>query len=332
MKRAWMPSLLNDKVLQSDMRRGSDWFAGVGTSFDPAAEDRRKRAVAFCGEQVPRGSSTRNGQPLELLYYAFRSESLRPLMKKAFHSSAGAAHGDTPNASLKKDGHLPIRPSKNTRSHRNVIPSRETSPSQAHWNWLAGMMALAITVSPILLGGCGESPQKSTEQTQVKPAEPAVPADVQAGAERLLGSEVQILVFGDLAKNGKVQFLAANVVPKTPKNNLPGTIVTRAVIAEKNGESWTEVFRCDEHLKNANGFLGMTPIDPVTGWRLQYEQDPEKGLALYLTPVKGLEDRHVLPIGVKWNPATKRYQSLDRSYEHFLPEAPTLTNSRSHLR
>src|SRR5256886_13649428 len=40
------------------------------------------------------------------------------------------------------------------------------------------------------------------------------------------------LVFGDLAKNGKQEFLAANVVPKTPTNNLPGTIVTRVVVAE----------------------------------------------------------------------------------------------------
>ena len=179
---------------------------------------------------------------------------------------------------------------------------------------------------------CGESPQQPAKQAESKPAEPAIPADVQAGAEALLGSEAQVLLYGDLAKNGKEQLLAANVVPKTPKESIPGTIVTRAVIAEKDGDKWTELLRCDEHLKNAKGYLGLTPIEPVAGWRVQYEQDPEKGLALYLTPVKGMEDRHVLPIGVRWNPATKRYQSLDRSYEHFLLEAPTLGNTRSYLR
>ena len=31
-----------------------------------------------------------------------------------------------------------------------------------------------------------------------------------------------------------------------------------------------------------------------------------------------------LPIGVRWNPQTKRYQSLDRTYEHFLLEQPMM--------
>jgi len=141
-----------------------------------------------------------------------------------------------------------------------------------------------------------------------------------------------VLLFGDLAKNGKQQFLAANVVPKTPKNNLPGTIVTRAVVAENENGQWSEILRCDEHLKNQKGFLPGTPIGGVTGWRLAFEQDPEKGLALYFTPLKGAVDTHTLPIGVRWNPDTKRYQSLDRSYEHFLNEASALSTARSSLR
>jgi hypothetical protein len=76
----------------------------------------------------------------------------------------------------------------------------------------------------------------------------------------------------------------------------------------------------------------MTPIEPVSGWRLQFEQDANKGLTLYLTPVKGMDDRHVLPIGVRWNEKTKRYQSLDRTYEQFLMESPTLSNTRSQLK
>ena len=141
-----------------------------------------------------------------------------------------------------------------------------------------------------------------------------------------------MLAFGDLAKNGKVQILAANVVPKTPTNNLPGSIITRAVVAEKGGEKWAEVLRCDEHLKNQKGFLGLTPLTPITGWRVQFEQSADKGLQLYFTPLKGATDAHVLPIGVWWNPATKRYQSLDRTYEHFLLESPSLRDARSTLR
>jgi hypothetical protein len=39
-----------------------------------------------------------------------------------------------------------------------------------------------------------------------------------------------------------------------------------------------------------------------------------------------------LPIGIGWNPATKRYQSLDLTYEHFLMEKPSLDTPRSVLR
>jgi hypothetical protein len=184
-----------------------------------------------------------------------------------------------------------------------------------------------------LLTGCGtSSAPKPEEPVAAKPAEPAVPDDVRSAADSMLGSEAQVLVFGDLAKSGKQQVLAANIVPKTPKDNITGTIVTRAVIAENDGGQWQEVFRCDEHLKNAKGYLGMTPIEPVSGWRLQFEQDPTKGLTLYLTPVKGTEDTHVLPIGVRWNPKTKRYQSLDRTYEQFLSESPSLSTARSRLK
>jgi hypothetical protein len=190
-----------------------------------------------------------------------------------------------------------------------------------------GVLSLAI-----FLGGCGSDAPNPATQAQTKPAEPAVPEEIQSAAKSLLGSESQVLAFGDLAKNGKQEFLAANVVPKTPTNNLPGTIVTRVVVAENTDGKWAEVLRCDEHLKNEKGFLGLTPLTPVTGWRLQFEQSEIKGLELYFTPLKGTTDSHVLPIGVRFNPATKRYQSLDRTYEHFLLESPSLQDARSTLR
>jgi len=192
--------------------------------------------------------------------------------------------------------------------------------------------SLSLLSLAIFLGGCGADASKPAPQAETKPAEPAIPEDIQLAAKALLGSESQVLAFGDLAKNGKQEFLAADVVPKTPTNNLPGTIVTRVVVAENTDGKWAEVLRCDEHLKNQKGFMGLTPLVPVTGWRLQYEQDDEKGLQLYFTPLKGAIDTHVLPIGVRWNPATKRYQSLDRTYEHFLLESPSMQDARSTLR
>ncbi len=192
--------------------------------------------------------------------------------------------------------------------------------------------SLGLLTLSIFLGSCSADAPKPATQAETKPAAPPVPEDIQLAATSLLGSESQVLAFGDLAKNGKQEFLAANVVPKTPKNNLPGTIVTRVVVAEGNDGKWEEVLRCDEHLKNQKGYLGLTPLAPIAGWRLQYEQSEIKGLELYFTPLKGTTDSHVLPIGVRWNSQTKRYQSLDRTYEHFLLESPSIQDARSVLR
>ena len=198
---------------------------------------------------------------------------------------------------------------------------------------LLGMAASSLALASLLLAGCGDDPApKPVAEEPAKPAAPAVPEDMQAAAQNLLGKETQVLVFGDLAKTGKQQFLAANVVPKTPKNDIPGTIVTRAVVAEETDGKWSELLRCDEYLKNAKGYLALTPLAAVAGWKVQYDQDPVKGIQLYFTPIKSGVDKHVLPIGIAWNPATKRYQSLDMTYEHFLMEKASLDTARSVLR
>lgn len=191
------------------------------------------------------------------------------------------------------------------------------------------VLSLVSLVAISLLIACGSEPPKSTEN---KPATPAVPQEVQDAANVLLGTETEVLLFGDLALNGKQQFLAANVVPNTPKSTVAGTVVRRAVIAENDDGKWSELMRADEYLKNAKGYLGLTPLQPVSGWKLQYESSAEKGMALYFTPLRTGSNERTLPIAVRWNPATKRYQSMDLTYEHFLNEAPTLESPRSMLR
>jgi hypothetical protein len=185
----------------------------------------------------------------------------------------------------------------------------------------------------LLVSGCENQPAPKPAEPAgaAKPAEPAIPEEIQAAAEGSLGSETTVLAYGDLAKTGTQQILIANVLPKTPKDNITGTIVSRAAIVEKQGNNWVQIFLCDEHLKNSKGYLGMTPIEPVSGWRIQHEQDPAKGLTVYFTPVTGISDSHVLPIAVQWNPKTKRYQSMDRSYQQFLLESPALSKVRTRL-
>jgi len=212
-------------------------------------------------------------------------------------------------------------------------PCRLDARASTRSRFFVGIAVASFTLVALLLTGCGDEPApKPAAEEPAKPAEPAVPEDMQAAALNLLGKETQVLVFGDLAKTGKQQFLAANVVPKTPKNDIPGTIVTRAVIAEETDGKWSELLRCDEYLKNAKGYLALTPLAAVSGWKVQWDQDPVKGIQLYFTPVKTGADKHVLPIGVAWNRATKRYQSLDLTYEHFLMEKASLDTARSVLR
>jgi hypothetical protein len=190
---------------------------------------------------------------------------------------------------------------------------------------------MVVVLGCLLFAGCGSEPQKPADADK-KPAEPAVPQEVQDAAQVLLGTEAQVLLVGDLAMNGKQQFLAANVVPNTPKSTVAGTVVSRAVIAENDNGKWTELFRADEYLKNPKGYLGLTPLQGVSGWKLQYENSQIKGLSLYFTPIRTGSSEKTLPIAVKWNPAAERYQSMNMTYEHFLNEAPSLESPRSSLR
>lgn len=193
-------------------------------------------------------------------------------------------------------------------------------------------LAITLLSTALIFVGCGSETPKPEADTAKKAAEPAVPQDIQDAAAALLGTEAQVLTYGDLAKNGMQQMLVANVVPNTPQSVVAGTVVTRAVVAQNENGQWTELLRVDEYLKNQKGYLALTPLQPVTSWRLQYETSPEKGLTLYFTPIQQGTNAKTLPIAVRWNPATKRYQSLDASYEHFLNEAPSLGNPRVSLR
>lgn len=186
----------------------------------------------------------------------------------------------------------------------------------------AGVVALALSC-------CGGS---STSTNTAAPAVPAIPADYQAAAEKSLGSETDVLVYGDLAENGHTQVLAADQLKVTPPGVAPGTLVTRVALIENDNGSWKEIFRCDEHLQNTKGFLGGIPLAPVNGWRLQFEQDPTKGLEMYFTPIAKPSGGYIQTIGVRWNPKTERYQSLDRTFQDFLIEVPALETPESQIR
>lgn len=193
--------------------------------------------------------------------------------------------------------------------------------------FVAGIAVCALGV----MAACGESPTKPAAEVQA-PAAPTAPPEVEAVASSVLGREAEALLWGDLARTGDAQVLVVNRLKTTPKGSAPGILISRLALAGKVGGRWTELLRCDEYLKNPNGYLGGQPLSPVTGWRLQYEQDSEKGLSLYFTPVEQPRGGYIQTIGARWNPKAKRYQSLDRNFEKFLSEVPSLGTVESQLK
>jgi hypothetical protein len=191
------------------------------------------------------------------------------------------------------------------------------------------LTAAILAIFLCACGGSGASNPKTEMPAPVaaepaKPAAPVIPPDIQKVAENALGSEAEVLVYGDLALTGKQQILVINRLKKTPDGKTPGTLLSRAAIVEDSGREWKQIFLCDEHLKNTKGFLGATPLSPVPTWRLQFEQHEDKGLVMYFTPLDKPAGGYIQTIGIRWNAKVKRYESLDRNYDQFLGESPTL--------
>jgi hypothetical protein len=122
--------------------------------------------------------------------------------------------------------------------------------------------------------------------------------------------------------------------------NSPAIFINRAVILEKSNGKWTEILRCDEHLKNPSGYLGGSSVVRATGWQLEFRTDARQGLELKFTPAGNDAGKEGTGTGeavghtmiVRWNSQAKRYQSLDASHEGYLTEAPALETPQSILR
>jgi hypothetical protein len=171
--------------------------------------------------------------------------------------------------------------------------------------------------------GCGGPETSNQNAAPPAPAKPAVPEDIQSVAQSMLGSDAEVVAWGDLALNGNQEVLAVNHIYAQGAASA-GLIISRLSITEDDDGKWKEVLRCDEHLKNGNGFLGGAPIANVSAWRLQYARDRKEGLQLFFTPYKQGPDVLTTAIEVRWNPEVRRYEAMDAAHEHFMGEAPSL--------
>ena len=207
----------------------------------------------------------------------------------------------------------------------------------------AGLLICFVGLS---LWGC-ESPQQKIADEQAAADAANAEAEARSVAEASLGKESEVLAHGDLALSGHEQLLIANRFhPADAPSNGAGksapVFVTRAALLEKNDGRWKEILRCDEHLKNPNGYLGGFSKARASGWRLDYTQDAQAGLEMKFVPTDALAPASA-PSGssaappnqyldVRWNKSTKRYQSFDQSHERYLNEIPTLETPESSLR
>src|ERR1700681_3049928 len=121
-----------------------------------------------------------------------------------------------------------------------------------------GMAALSLG---LLLAGCHSGQQLGPVRENSNPDMAGLAEESGRVAEAALGKQAEILARGDLARNGQEQLLVVNRFAKAPQGaagteNSQAIFITRAVILEKRNGKWTKILRCDEHVKNPNGYLG----------------------------------------------------------------------------
>jgi len=173
--------------------------------------------------------------------------------------------------------------------------------------------------------------------------------EAQGIADAALGKQTEVLARGDLAPNGREEVLAVNRLGK-PRDAVGGPekqsriLISRAVVLEKNEGKWSEIFRCDEHLKNPHGYLGGSPTERVSGWQLEYSQDANHALEMRFTPGRGSGESEVdagagapsaangRAFVVRWNTQAKRYQTFDRSQKRYLNEEANFETPQSILK
>lgn len=201
---------------------------------------------------------------------------------------------------------------------------------------------LAFGLLSLACAACGNAPEKNESSAAAAAPVPTVPGEESGAAKAALGNDAEVLLFGALGGGGTQQVVAINRLRSAASmadsgapqagTNVTGTDVTRVSILNKDNGSWSEVLRCDEYLKNSSGFLRGAPAVAVAGWRLEMEQQTDKGRVLHFTPLAPPAAVKYGTVSVAWNPKAKRYQTLDRTGRQFLGEVSALEMPKAKLR
>lgn len=199
-------------------------------------------------------------------------------------------------------------------------------PAASRFGWCA--LALSAVLFSAACSSSGPSGQPAAAQAAAA-STPAVPAEYAAGAKNFLGPSAEVLAFGDLALNGGKQILGVDPTPGASSGASTEFDIVRAAILENQGDTWKEIFRCDERLTNEKGYLIGTPTSPLSAWQLEFTQDPSLGLELKFTESAAgsnaaSDANHSATYVVRWNQKVERYECLDKKGDRFLGELPAL--------
>jgi hypothetical protein len=174
------------------------------------------------------------------------------------------------------------------------------------------LISYLLLVIWLCCDGCGsadESNQLSNGQPQ------QAPKDCLKAAVRLLGSKAEILHYGDVSKNGKIEAVAiARLAPDaTVRKDI---LVSRAMILRREGSEWSVVLDATEQIKNEQGYIGLDYIDESSGfygYRLSLDDrrgDDQPAFTIYLTDLGPDKEPQGAATEINWNPNVGRYQEF----------------------
>jgi hypothetical protein len=205
-------------------------------------------------------------------------------------------------------------------------------------------LLLLLGSAAFVLTGCKPGSPTTPAEVAASPSASEASSEAQTIAEAALGAQAEIVAHGDLALNGSEQLVAVNRLEQSlgrsdDTMDPAGMLITRAVVVQKKNGKWTEILRCDEHLKNPTGYLGRSPAGRVTAWRLKLKTDTRTGLELRFTPAESGQGRpssdEEVPsrtIVVRWNSIAKRFQAFDQSHNEYQVEILSLETPESILK
>ena len=81
-----------------------------------------------------------------------------------------------------------------------TVPTRREGRRKGLRYQLVQWVLTAVLAPGLIFAGCDSGTTKPSAEAAKKTAEPVIPQEVQDAADTLLGSETQVLLYGDLAK------------------------------------------------------------------------------------------------------------------------------------